>query len=58
MTGITDVSLVVFVRKTTPEIQYLKTSIDDLQSLKTEATIDCPQQAADIDYWKTEASPP
>jgi len=31
MTGITDVSLVVFVRKTTPEIQYLKTSIDEEQ---------------------------
>ena len=28
MTGIADVSLVVFVRKTIPEIQYLKTSID------------------------------
>jgi hypothetical protein len=28
MTGIADVSLVVFVRKATPEIQYLKTSID------------------------------
>jgi hypothetical protein len=26
-----DVSLVVFVRKTTPEIQYLKTSIDEEQ---------------------------
>ena len=31
MTGIADVSLVVFVRKTTPEIQYLKTSIDEEQ---------------------------
>jgi hypothetical protein len=31
--------------------------IIDLQSLKTAATIDVPQQAAGIDYWKTEASP-
>jgi hypothetical protein len=31
MTGIADVSLVVFVRKTTPEIQYLTTSIDEEQ---------------------------
>jgi len=31
MTGIADVSLVVFVRKSTPEIQYLKTSIDEEQ---------------------------
>jgi hypothetical protein len=31
MTGIADVSLVVFIRKSAPEIQYLKTSIDDEQ---------------------------
>jgi hypothetical protein len=31
MTGIADVSLVVFVRKSAPEIQYLKTSIDEEQ---------------------------
>src|SRR6202044_2655778 len=31
MTGIADVSLVVFVRKSAPEIQYLKTSIDEGQ---------------------------
>src|SRR6201988_632463 len=31
MAGIADVSLVVFVRKSTPEIQYLKTSIDEEQ---------------------------
>ena len=29
MTGISDVALVVFVRKQTPEIQYLKTSISE-----------------------------
>jgi hypothetical protein len=27
----------------------------DLQSLKTVATLDVPQQAAGIDFWKTEA---
>lgn len=31
MTGISDVALVVFVRKSAPEIQYLKTSIDEQQ---------------------------
>src|SRR4029077_7874460 len=31
MAGIADVSLVVFVRKSAPEIQYLKTSIDEEQ---------------------------
>ena len=31
MTGITDVALVVFIRKSAPEIQYLKTSIDEEQ---------------------------
>ena len=31
MTGIADVALVVFVRKSAPEIQYLKTSIDEEQ---------------------------
>jgi hypothetical protein len=31
ITGIADVSLVVFVRKSAPEIQYLKTSIDEEQ---------------------------
>jgi PD-(D/E)XK nuclease superfamily len=31
MTGIADVSLVVFVRKSVPEIQYLTTSIDEEQ---------------------------
>jgi hypothetical protein len=31
MTGIPDVSLVVFVRKSVPEIQYLKSSIDEEQ---------------------------
>ena len=31
MTGISDVALVVFVRKNAPEIQYLKTSIDEQQ---------------------------
>ena len=30
----------------------------DLQSLKTVATIDVPQQAAGIDFWKTEAPRP
>ncbi|MFY9729830.1 MAG: YncE family protein [Candidatus Acidiferrales bacterium] len=30
----------------------------DLQSLKTVATIDVPEQAAGIDFWKTEASGP
>jgi PD-(D/E)XK nuclease superfamily len=31
MTGISDVALVVFVRKSAPEIQYLKASIDEQQ---------------------------
>ena len=31
MAGISDVALVVFVRKSTPEVQYLRTSIDDDQ---------------------------
>jgi hypothetical protein len=31
MAGISDVALIVFVRKNAPEIQYLKTSIDDQQ---------------------------
>ena len=31
MAGISDVALVVFVRKSAPEIQYLKTSIDEEQ---------------------------
>jgi hypothetical protein len=31
MTGICDVALVVFVRKNGPEIQYLKTTIDEQQ---------------------------
>jgi len=31
MTGISDVALVVFVRKNAPEIQYLKTTIDEQQ---------------------------
>jgi CRISPR/Cas system-associated exonuclease Cas4 (RecB family) len=31
MTGIADVALVVFVRKNTPEIQYLKTTIAEVQ---------------------------
>jgi hypothetical protein len=31
MAGISDVALVVFVRKNAPEIQYLKTSIDEQQ---------------------------
>ena len=31
LTGISEVSLVVFVRKNAPEIQYLKTSIDEQQ---------------------------
>jgi hypothetical protein len=31
ITGITDVAMVVFVRKRTPEIQYLRTSITDAQ---------------------------
>ena len=31
MAGISDVALVVFVRKSAPEIQYLKTSIDEDQ---------------------------
>jgi hypothetical protein len=31
MTGISDVALVVFVRKNAPEVQYLKTSIDEQQ---------------------------
>ena len=31
MTGIADVALVVFVRKSVPEIQFLKTSIDEEQ---------------------------
>ncbi len=30
----------------------------DLQSLKTVATIDVPEQAAGIDFWKTEAAQP
>ena len=30
----------------------------DLQSLKTVATIDVPEQAAGIDFWKTEATHP
>jgi DNA-binding beta-propeller fold protein YncE len=30
----------------------------DLQSLKTVATIDVPQQAAGIDFWKTEVPRP
>jgi DNA-binding beta-propeller fold protein YncE len=30
----------------------------DLQSLTTVATIDVPQQAAGIDFWKTEAPRP
>lgn len=32
--------------------------IIDLQSLKTVATIDVPEQAAGIDFWKTEATHP
>ena len=32
MAGISDVALVVFVRKNTPEIQYLKTTIDEQQA--------------------------
>jgi hypothetical protein len=31
MAGSSDVALVVFVRKNAPEIQYLKTSIDEQQ---------------------------
>ena len=31
MAGISDVALVVFVHKNAPEIQYLKTSIDEQQ---------------------------
>jgi hypothetical protein len=31
MTGISDVALAVFVRKNAPEIQYLKTTIDEQQ---------------------------
>jgi hypothetical protein len=31
MAGISDVALVVFVRKSAPEVQYLKTSIDEDQ---------------------------
>jgi PD-(D/E)XK nuclease superfamily len=34
MTGISEVALVVFVRKQTPEIQYLKTSISEEQRLE------------------------
>ena len=30
----------------------------DLQSLKTVTTIDVPEQAAGIDFWKTEATRP
>ena len=44
MTGIADVSLVVFVRKTTPEIQYLKTSIDE------------EQRRSSANWWKTPSS--
>jgi hypothetical protein len=29
----------------------------DLQSLKTVATLDVPEQAAGIDFWKTEQAP-
>jgi hypothetical protein len=29
----------------------------DLQSLKTVATLDVPEQAAGIDFWKTEQVP-
>jgi hypothetical protein len=28
----------------------------DLESLKTVATVDLPQQAAGVDFWKTEPS--
>ncbi len=34
VTGITDVALVVFIRKRTPEIQYLRTSISEAQRLE------------------------
>lgn len=35
-----------------------RNEVIDLRSLKTVATIDVPEQAARIDFWKTEAPPP
>ena len=35
------------------EKHFPETRRNDLQSLKTVATIDVPEQAAGIDFWKT-----